>query len=80
MKRVLIFSVLAIKLAACTDNQKARQWGGTEEVRLKPNEVLLGITWKGDEMWICTKDTTTGISYFREKSNWGIMEGTVIVK
>jgi hypothetical protein len=31
-------------------------------------------------MWICTKDTTTGVVYFREKSSWGVMEGTVILK
>jgi hypothetical protein len=33
-----------------------------------------------NEMWICTKDTTTNITYFREKSSWGVMEGTVILK
>ena len=75
---VLIGSIVA--LGGCTDNARARKWGGTEEVTLKPNEVVLNVTWKESEMWICTKDTTTGVVYFREKSSWGVMEGTVVLK
>ena len=79
-KLLLILSIASVSLVACTDNQRARTYGGTEEVSLKPNEVVLNVTWKGNEMWICTKDTTTGIVYFREKSNWGVLEGTVVIK
>ena len=67
-------------LTACTENERARRFGGTEEVSLKPNEVVLNVTWKESEMWICTKDTISGVVYFREKSAWGVMEGTVILK
>jgi len=67
-------------MVSCTDNQMARKYGGTEEVKLKPNEVVLNVTWKQDDMWICSKDTLTGVVYFREKSNWGLVEGTVIFK
>ena len=81
MKKVLlILAVTSVSLIACTDNQRARTYGGIEDVQLKPNEIVLNITWKGNQMWICTKDTTTGIVYFREKSNWGVLEGTVILK
>lgn len=76
---VLIGGVI-VALGGCTDNARAKNWGGTEEVTLKPNEVVLNVTWKNDEMWICTKDTTTGVVYFREKSSWGVMEGTVVLK
>jgi len=80
MKRVLFIIALATAFASCTSNERAKHYGGTEEIKLKPNEILLGVTWKETEMWICTKDTVTGISYFREKSSWGILEGTVIFK
>ena len=76
---VLIIGAVAA-LSSCTDNSRARNWGGTEEVTLKPNEIVLNVTWKNDEMWICTKDTTSGVVYFREKSSWGMLEGTVILK
>ena len=80
MKKVLALAVVALAVVSCTDNSRARNRVGTEEVSLKPNEVVLNVTWKADEMWICTKDTTTGIVYFREKSSWGMLEGTVILK
>ena len=79
MKKLLFIATL-FALSACTENQRARQFGGTEEVKLNQNEIVLNVTWKQDQMWICTKDTSTGISYFREKSNWGVLEGTVILK
>ena len=80
MKKLIFIAIAVVGLASCTDNQRAKHWGGTEEIQLKPNEVVLNVTWKESEMWICTKDTLTGVVYFREKSNWGVMEGTVILK
>lgn len=80
MKKIFVSLLLLGLLVSCTENQRARRFGGTEEMVLKPNEMVLNVTWKGDEMWICTKDTITDVVYFREKSNWGIMEGTVILK
>jgi hypothetical protein len=76
----LLFIIGLVSLTACTENERARRFGGTEEISLKPNEVVLNVTWKENEMWICTKDTTTNVVYFREKSSWGVMEGTVILK
>ncbi len=80
MKKIFVIAIAAMSFASCTDNERARRFGGTEEVKLKPNEVVLNVTWKENEMWICTKDTTTNTVYFREKSSWGVMEGTVILK
>jgi hypothetical protein len=80
MKKLIFIAIATLGMASCTDNQRAKHWGGTEEIQLKPNEVVLNVTWKEAEMWICTKDTVTGVTYFREKSNWGVMEGTVILK
>jgi hypothetical protein len=80
MKKTLITLLAIITLSSCTENQRAKHWGGTEEVELKKNEVVLNVTWKTEQMWICTKDTVTNIVYFREKSNWGMLEGTVVLK
>ncbi len=81
MKKLLfVFALLAFFTLSCNDNQRARAFGGTEEVKLKENEVLLNVTWKDVDMWILTRDTVTGVSYFREKSAWGMMEGAVIFK
>ncbi len=80
MKKIFVIAIATLSLVSCTDNERARRFGGVEEVELKPNEVVLNVTWKENEMWICTKDTSTNITYFREKSSWGVMEGTVILK
>lgn len=80
MKKTVIALLGIIALSSCTENQRARSFGGTEEVKLKPNEVVLNVTWKAEEMWICTKDTLTNTVYFREKSSWGMLEGAVILK
>ena len=80
MKKLIFIAIATLGLTSCTDNARARHFGGTEEISLKPNEVVLNVTWKESEMWICTQDTVTGITYFREKSSWGVMEGTVILK
>lgn len=78
---LMVVTVITIlTFLSCTDNQSARNFGGKEEIQLKPNEVLINITWKESNMWVLTKDTTTNIKYFRENSNWGVWEGEIIIK
>lgn len=87
MKRTLITTlILLIGLlisTSCTDNRRARNWGGTETIRLReftnPTEKVINVTWKGDNLWILTQDTVSKTLYFREKSNLGIAEGKVII-
>jgi hypothetical protein len=81
MKNLLILSAVAIiTLASCTDNQRARNFGGTETVELPENRILINCTWKQDDLWLLTKDTITGKMYFNEKSSWGMMEGEINFK
>lgn len=76
----LIFLIVIIGLMSCTDNQRARNFGGTETIVLEPNEKFINITWKQDNLWVIVQDTTTGIYYAKEKSSYGLMEGKVIIK
>jgi hypothetical protein len=80
MKKLMMILVTMVVMSSCTENVRARHFGGTETLALKPNEVVLNVTWKESQMWICTQDTVTRVVYFREKSSWGVMEGTVIIK
>lgn len=86
MKKILLPLIAITLLTSCTENSKARMWGGTETIQLEPGKRLVNITWKssdktGADLWILTKqDTTKPSTYmFEEKSSFGIMEGTVIV-
>lgn len=83
MKRfsfVMLATVVLAMFTSCTDNSRAKNWGGTQTITLAPNEVLVNMTWKDNNLWILTKDTTTGVSYFREQSAWGMLNGKIIVK
>ena len=70
-------ALLVLSLFSCTANERARNFGGTETVKLPKNRVLVNCTWKQDDLWLLTKDTTTGKMYFNEKSSWGMMEGEI---
>jgi len=81
MKRILIIASVAVAfLASCTDNQRARQFGGTETVDIPEGRILVNCTWKEEDLWILTKDTTTGKMYFNEKSSFGVLEGEINFK
>ena len=80
MKKLTLILITIISLTSCTSNDRAKYFGGTETIKLRPNEIVIGITWKKSEIWICTRDTINGFTYFREKSNFGVLEGTIILK
>ena len=85
MKKVLLGLFGIMLLASCTENNRARVWGGTETIQLEEGVRLVNVTWKGDKgstsLWMLTKKDTTKPStyYFKEKSSFGVMEGQVII-
>ena len=84
MKSLLVILMIAMMgiLVSCTANQNARNYGGTETINLEAGQRVVNVTWKGEsDLWILTKqDTTAPSTYtFQEKSNWGLMEGKVVL-
>lgn len=80
MKKLLVLCLTAITLASCTANQRARSLGGTETIKLEPQEKFINITWKQDNLWVIVQDTITGTYYAREKSSFGVLQGKVIIE
>lgn len=80
MKKVLIITSLLITLSSCTENIRARNFGGNETIALEKNEILMNATWKETDLWVLVKDTTTNEIYFREHSTYGIWEGQITFK
>ena len=74
------YLIIGLLLMSCTSNTRARKWGGNEDIKLQPNEVLVNMTWKESSLWILTKDTISNTFYFREDSPYGVMEGQVTIK
>ena len=80
MSKLTMVAITLLALVSCTDNQRARSFGGTETVKLEPNEKFINITWKQDNLWIIVQDTVTGNYYAREKSNFGVLQGKVVIE
>lgn len=86
MRNWFLAGVLAACFVAtgCTENQMARSWGGTATETLPPGQKLVTMTWKQDSMWVLTRpmraDEQPETYTFKEKSNFGAIEGTVIIK
>lgn len=61
-----------------------RQFDGTQNINLPENKKLVNATWKENSLWLLTKDMQNKYiaeTYkFEEDSNFGVMEGTVIIK
>lgn len=70
-----------IAITGC-GNEIARNFGGNETVKLEKGERLVNITWKESDLWILTKVDTLAkpATYtFKEKSNAGILNGSVTI-
>lgn len=51
MKKFLtLVVILTVIFSSCTDNQRARSFGGTETIKLEPHEQFINIAWKGDDL------------------------------
>lgn len=83
MKKFIVGLFLAFSLFACTENSMVKSFGGKGTLELEPNEKLVNVTWKNDELWLLTRTMTvkdTAVTYnFREKSSFGFVEGSYTI-
>lgn len=81
---IALVAVLLSTLFSCTENSRARQFGGTMIVDLPKGEKLLMVTWKEDNLFYLTEPMdsvyTPKTKTFKEKSSFSIMEATVIFR
>lgn len=84
--RIFIFSFLIVTmfLASCTQNQKAKNFGGKAEITLPKGKKLIIATWKDDNLWYLTRDMhpeeNAEVYQFSEESSFGVLEGVYIIK
>ncbi len=78
---VLIFSSTVI---SCTKNARVKSFGGTAIIELPAGQKLVHCTWKDANLWYLTRPMKEGETVetytFQEKSNFGMVEGTYIIK
>jgi len=82
MKIILIIILSLFLLSSCTENTKAKMWGGTMKVELEKGQKLVDVTWKETSLWYMTKpmnESDIAETYiFQEESSFGLFEGKVI--
>ena len=70
-----------LTLTACTDNTRAKTFGGTMEVRVPCDQVVFDVTWKEVNFWYATQPAGPGwqpqTKVFMEHSSLGLVEGEV---
>jgi hypothetical protein len=73
-----------LTLLSCTENESAKFYGGAMSVALPCGEKLFDITWKESSFWYATRpmreDDVVETYVFREKSGYGMVEGSVNIK
>lgn len=67
---------------SCTKHEMAKNFGGKITITLPRGEKLVECTWKDDNIWYLTepmeKNYQPKNKTFREKSQFGALEGKVI--
>lgn len=87
MKRGKILPIIFIAmllLSGCTEQEKAKSFGGNVVIELEPGLKLEEITWKDDDsLWYLTRpmreDETAETHTFNESSSFHMFEGTVTI-
>lgn len=75
MKKLFVVATLALAMVSCTDNQRAKSFGGTYSVELPAGEKLVNVTWKTEaDLWYLTrkmtvKDTAETYTFRQDKGS-----------
>lgn len=77
---VLIFISTVV---SCTQNQRAKTWGGNAKIQLPAGQKLINATWKDDNLWYLSRpmrtDETPETYTFQEESSFGLLQGTYTI-
>lgn len=80
MKKLLLTICTILALSACTEQQRARQFGGTTTIKVPKGEKVMMATWKGDHLFYMTEpmdsDYVPTVKTLHESSSWGVLEST----
>lgn len=82
MKKLIFILSILFLVTSCTENSRAKNWGGSYTIHLPKGQKLIESTWKNSNLWYLTRpmrnDETPETFVFHEDSQYGIVEGEVI--
>lgn len=73
--KIILVLILSLSLVGCTEQERARNFGGHQDINLTCGQKLLMASWKEDDIWLLTRrmqehETPETYSY-DESSSWG---------
>ncbi len=82
MKTLATIAVLAALLTSCTENQQAKNFGGTAKIDLPAGTKFVAATWKEDALWYAYRqarpDEKPETVTLKEQSSFGLLQGEVV--
>ena len=84
MKKLLFLTLITLMLTSCEGFWKqatTKHFGNDMTVKLNPNEKLVEVTWKDDNIWYLTEPMDSNYvpktKVFREISIYGVFQGSI---
>lgn len=79
---IAVTFLTACMFFACTENERARNYGGEQTVKLPKGEKLIEATWKESNLWYLTEpmdsDYVPKTKVLKESSDFGVWNGKII--
>lgn len=77
----LLLAAFTLVSSGCTQQERARNYGGTATEILPVGKKLITLTWKEDHLWYLVRerraDEKPEVYDFKESSSFGLVQGTV---
>ncbi len=89
MKKIFIITIITVVatifvLGSCTENERAKNFGGNAELVLPQGQKLVTVTWRETSLWYLTRpmtDEDIAETYsFKEESSYGVWEGIYTIR
>lgn len=79
---ILILLLFIGCCTSCTENDMARNHGGTAKIKLEKDQRLITCSWKESSLWylyVIDSTITPRTFFYHEKAPYGTVEGTFII-
>lgn len=80
----LIVLFIGFGLSSCTENQRARTFGGTATIQVEPGKKVMMATWKDEDLFYMVEDMEPDYKphdkTLIESSSFGVIESKVVFK
>ena len=80
--KIMILLATTVGFLGCTQNDRAKNFGGEDTIVLPCGHRLITATWKDTNLWYLSEtikpDQEPRKTTFKEKSSIGLLQGTVI--